>query len=979
MASGQRSEGPGNSYRGALGSTHRKRVLYTCPCGALRSIEVYAAVDVSADPELGQRLVAEDLDLNTLTCGEDGSTHAVHTPVVYHDPRNKLLLLVLSEGMRHRELEERAALLSELARDPDAGVPPYVREFSVVYGSHGLAHFLESAAEQSMEAARVSEAAQELDRDRSELEEKLAKIEARQAEFDRIASELDRSSRELSERTEDLDAREAALDRRSTELGRESERLAAAEERFAHSRPIIEVVDDEDGDDDSHPGIEIVDSDEASRAEKAPLPNTGAGETDPFERVDMAELHRLHVGEAESSAGAEQSSGAGDSAQTEDADDEEEELQEVEPEPVGEGEVIVADQIIEEGRPELAPAPISLDGKTRVGGRTDVAIERWIVSRENVLKMIASSGRVRLGARLDPERLEELLCERLGLRLQMHPMPTYALVTLAIGRPEVIRGEGDSEEPFVFRFDVASERDRPVVEKLGREFTFLLELYDMEYLPVRKRMISAELEDNMNYVLAAAEEHLAGIPMEDRSFEKACSAHDEPDYDRFGWRHEEHNEFREEKLQKLATPQDVRRALAMARRFSAPELESYLVLTRGYSLRQWQSQRRAVLERAVEIGLWVGNTLAQVAVSEGIARSRKDLVRKLMRAFAHHVSDGKGGLDEDTVRDNWAVLEQESSSLGITPLPEPVRAPLDTDQGQGPPIITGTIPGVEVEGEGTPTPIAAPPPRPPVPNDGTVEELISLLEDKDRRLEAAVQLATRGEELAIGPVFNSLRRMTRGEAVRVLGAASGFGDKATAHLIDGLRSRKSFLRHGCALALSVLGREEGVEAVCDLLVSEPTEIWREVARAVGHAGPAAVMSLASRLSSASSQPENGGAAGDIRERIAWALAYVAAEGGQQPVTTLAGGRDPLASSVATRALELTVSAREENRELKGTEPPREQTVNRAFTRRFFQALEGAGRDGAKSSEAVLLDEADLIDATDLEDAEPLDDSDLIPT
>lgn len=977
MASGQRSEGPGNSYRGAPGTTHRKRVLYTCPCGALRSIEVYAAVDASADPELGQRLVAEDLDLNTLTCGEDGSTHAVRTPVVYHDPRNKLFILVLPEGMRHRELEERAALLTELAREPEAGVPPYVRGFDVVYGSQGLARFLEDTAEQSMETARIAETARSLERDRQELEEKLAEIEARQAEFDRIASELDRSSREISERADDLDTREAALDRRSTELGRESDRLAAAEERLAESRPIIEVVDDDEA---SHPGIEIVDSDDESRARGGSAPTPGAAQTDPFERVDMAEIHRLHVGEAGASAAAgAKEADEGDSAKAEAADDEEEELQEVEPEPVGEGEVIVADQIIEEGRPDVAAAPTSLDGKTRVGGRTDVAIERWIVSRENILKMIASSGRVRLGARLQPERLEELLGERLGLRLQMHAMPTFALVTLAIGQPEVIRGEVAAQEPFVFRFDVTSERDRPVVEKLGREFTFLLELYDMEYLPVRKRMISAELEDNVNYVLAAAEEHLAGIPMDERSFDKACEAHDAPDYDRFGWRHEEHNEFREEKLQQLATPQDVRRALALARRFSVPERESYLVLTRGYSLRQWQAQRRAVLERAVEIGLWVGNTLAQVAVSEGIARSRKDLVRKLMRAFAHHVGDGKTGLDEETVRDNWAVLERESSSLGITPLPEPVRVPLDTDQGQGPPIITGTIPGVEVQGEGTPTPLAAPPPRPPLPTDGSVEQLISLLEDKDRRLEAAVQLAARGEELAIGPVFNALRRMTRGEAVRVLGAAAGFGDKATAHLIDGLRSRKSFLRHGCALALSVLKREEGVEAVCDLLVSEPTEIWREIARAVGHAGPAAVMSLASRLSGASSESEQGGAPAEIRERISWALAHVAAEGGQQPVTTLAGGRDPLAAAVATRALELTVSAREENRELKGVEPPREQTVNRAFTRRFFQALEGAGRDGAQGSEAVLLDEADLIDATDLEDAEPLDDSDLIPT
>jgi HEAT repeat protein len=267
--------------------------------------------------------------------------------------------------------------------------------------------------------------------------------------------------------------------------------------------------------------------------------------------------------------------------------------------------------------------------------------------------------------------------------------------------------------------------------------------------------------------------------------------------------------------------------------------------------------------------------------------------------------------------------------------------------------------------------------------DRSADELLGLLENKDRRLDAAVELARRGEDRAIGPVFNTLRRMTRSEAVRVLGHTIGFGGRAAPHLIDGLRSRKAFLRHGCALALAIIGTEEAVEAIADLLITEPTEIWREIARAAGEAGPRAVMPLLSRLA---------GQSEEVRERLAWALAHVAARGGQQAITTLAGGRDAAAAGVAARALELAPTARSEMRQVRGAAVDREMTVNRAFSRRFFEALEAirpgsapelaTSHDSADlSGPAELLDEADLLEAADAEDidAEPLDENDLIPT
>src|SRR5690606_16816534 len=107
-------------------------------------------------------------------------------------------------------------------------------------------------------------------------------------------------------------------------------------------------------------------------------------------------------------------------------------------------------------------------------------------------------------------------------------------------------------------------------------------------------------------------------------------------------------------------------------------------------------------------------------------------------------------------------------------------------------------------------------------------------------------------------------------------------------------------------------------------------LWREIARALGVVGPTAIMSLASRLARRDDR---------VRERVARALAHIASRGGTRQVQQLAGGRDPVASSVAQHALELVQVAKSEDLDVRGRHSPREQTVNRAFSRRFFQALE----------------------------------------
>lgn len=793
-------------YRGRAGATRRERVLWACPCGAHHAVELVVAIDAQADPQLAERAREGDPTLRQTTCPMTAQRASVEAPLVYHDPSRELLVLVLGEGDRRRELHERAALLTEMAGDGAHEVPAYAMGFAVVYGAAGL-------------RARVGEPA-----------------EPRAAE-------------------------------------------------------------------------------EAAQAERWP------------------------------------------------------------------------------------------------GGRDPV-----------IRRVAASDGGVQLLVRAGRAEMELFSDAALEVRIQLHRMPNYPLVTLVFGAPAALAGRAAAGAggPFTVPLDFAGEADRAVLAALGRSFEMVVELYDRDAGDVlaRRRRIAAPLADNARCAVAGAGDYLKRVPAGERSHGKALASFLAPDYDRLGVGAAVAADLDEGALEAFVRPADAARALRVVRRFSEPAAEDWLTLTRGYPVERWQARRRAVVERAVELGLWPGAVAATVAVSENMARSRKDLVVRLMRSFANLLaSGGDHGLDEAAVRDNWDALKAEAATLGVpatewtAPRSEPIVS-------ESEPVASGTIgevtellPALEDTGEPdgdelapatAPAPALAPAPDRRAGNGngsgsgsgrragsartgslaGPVEHmddaaLLRLLDVRERRMEAAIELAHRGSSALAGPVFTALDSMSRGEAGRVLGSATGFGRAAEPHLLSLLGSRKGFLRQGAALALAVLRGEAGLEAICDLLIEEPTEIWREVARALGESGAAAVMPLVSRLV---------GKRIEARERVAWALAHIAARGGRRPIETVAAGRDAAAAGVARHALELADAAGTDNRQVRSEPPPRDQTVNRAFSRQFFAAMAADPAAPAiapvdTSAPAMLLDESDVLESVDLDgegDESELDERDLIP-
>lgn len=191
MARGTSRAPSPNAYKGAIGKTQTTMVHVTGPRGDLIAAQVHTTIDAVSDPELVERLHAEDPNraLNVVRA-EGGEAVRVTVPVVYHDPAAELMVLVLADAHRHIELDERIRLLTRLKND-EAPIPTYAKEFAVVYGAAGLRNYLERRANEALEVNKKAEAGREIERRRAELEKREAEIERGKADLDKRARELD--------------------------------------------------------------------------------------------------------------------------------------------------------------------------------------------------------------------------------------------------------------------------------------------------------------------------------------------------------------------------------------------------------------------------------------------------------------------------------------------------------------------------------------------------------------------------------------------------------------------------------------------------------------------------------------------------------------------------------------------------------------------------------------------------------------------
>ncbi len=951
-----------NAYRGAIGQTQTKTVHVTTARGDLVATTVHTTIDAVSDPELVERLYAGSL--NTIRLDGAGA-HEVATPIVYHDPAAELLVLVLGEAHRHREIDERIHLLERLKTD-EAPIPAYVKDFVVVFGGKGLRAYLETKAQQAL-AQRV---------DTKELDKKKLELQNREAELERMRQELDHARAELKRKQGEHEISVAEFRRAQLELQRdrtELERMRAEARQRAIAAAVAPPPEPttigpppERGDDVmtrplSRHEVEDIETSVVAALPPAPMPPRVTDPSGPASApvsmgFDLEPATRIDDHGTNGAARPAAPAAYDDIHTGNDATP-------LPPPYIESGPFALEVDEEPTGNTEMPPGSDPLTTQTADG---PLDKDKWVdsVAKSQTSVFAVVDGRARLALVAGDQIVRGLTGGNLDVRVLLHRLSSYPVVTMLIGPPAALRTPSP-KQVVVLPLDIGSESDRAVLTALAKKFELTVDILQRG-ASVRRVRLTAPLAENVAYILRAADDHLRGIAADgesDTSYPRARDLVLGAGYDLLGVEHDLAAEFRDDKLTQLDTAQAVRRAIAVARKFARPSREDYLVCARGYPLSRWRELRRTVLDKAVQSGIWMGSELAQVAVSEGLARSRRDLVMRLDMGFEDlRRNEAMFDIDPDAADDNVKALNEEAKALGI----ELRRKSNGAIKSEDVAVVSGSIDGT---------------PQPSIAKSRTTDELIALLDDKVQRVFAATELCDRGDARAATAVIQAVKKMSRAEAVRILGKCVKFGPAAAPALIEGLASSKAFLRHGSALALALLRTEEGTHAVIDLLLGEPTEIGREVARAIGQIGPQALMPLAAHV----------GRLGDgvtpvTQERVAWAMAHVGVRGGKNALDQMAAGQSVMAP-IAKKALELhSNAARDEVRVRPGPEASKDVTVNRAFSRRFLEALEADRPDVAQaalhdleaSGPLEVLDEADLIVEDDDEEAE-LDESDLIQT
>ncbi len=898
-------------YEGACGRTRLESVHVTIPGGYVRSVQVYTAVDVVADPQLREAAVS-----GALHRFEGGEELAI--PFVYHDPAARKLALVLPDSLRHRELAERGKLLERLAADTDHALPPYVREARVVIGTAELAEYLsrDSAAD-----GRLREREAELETRESEAASRDSKLAARDGDLAAREADLVTRRQELEQQVERLVERERRLKARAEDVTSREDEIRLAQEEVEAARRDLEVREQE-----LERRFEAVQQREQAvaearkaepKAQSVPPPRPAAvasapsgvaplAEEDDVEEIEEIESVKTDAKIALADAvelvpeGEEEKLSAADVEEIVDEDDVEE-IEDVDavrevtgvdaaPEPrTDENEVPEAKTLIAESRhlpgPDVSPPP------------------RFLEDRDIEMAAKMADG-VWLFARLDEGR-EEAFRGKVDLLVQLAVVQGYPVVVLALLEPDA---EG---RPYVRHaaLDPRNPDDRRVLEALRNRFEATVALFGPEGHFERTVEVAAARRVNVAMILERIE-RLSEPPSVDAqtAIERALAV--PPPVREAGL------PFQTEEPPPSATAMEAARALDGLAEWSTPDRLERAMLALSVPRDVVDGSMRRILGDAVRHGVALPPPLLSRAVSVGVAAEPGELVSQQIEAFRQTCArPDRGGLGPEEIADNWEALLKAAGDAEVAidgETHEMAWKAIREVRGEA----TGPHPMADVEPDELPE-LGAP-------------ELVLLLDHPKMRRPAALELCRRSEPELLDTLFKAVRKMPRAEVVRVVPRIVELGEAAGDVLIDGLGAKKTFVRQAAALGLGHLKLRRAVVPLMHLLQNEPSEVWQEVARVLGELGTGAHRAL----SRAAKDPRG------QEERFVWALAHLANNGCAKQVQQLASDKDPKVADLARRAMTLRDDAARDAAEVRGKRPMSSDDPVKQLSHRFYEELAG---------------------------------------
>ena len=203
--------------------------------GDLVAAQVYTDGRCGREPG-ARRAAARRRSQRGLNTVERRDRPASRVPVVYHDPAAELMVLVLGEAHRHREIDERITLLERLRGD-GRGDPGVREELRGRVRRARPARISRGARARGARARRARRTrAKDVDKKRLELASREDEIDRAKAQVEHAKAQLEQTRTQLEQARVALDRERSQLAHERAEQQRQQQELDRAARRAARAR-----------------------------------------------------------------------------------------------------------------------------------------------------------------------------------------------------------------------------------------------------------------------------------------------------------------------------------------------------------------------------------------------------------------------------------------------------------------------------------------------------------------------------------------------------------------------------------------------------------------------------------------------------------------------------------------------------------------------------------------------------------------------
>jgi hypothetical protein len=279
---------------------------------------------------------------------------------------------------------------------------------------------------------------------------------------------------------------------------------------------------------------------------------------------------------------------------------------------------------------------------------------------------------------------------------------------------------------------------------------------------------------------------------------------------------------------------------------------------------------RRIVRSAIAFGVALPDELLRLAVEHGAASDERAALREQLQAFRERIEQRQNDLGPEATRANWDRLLAAADARG-----------LEVDEATHALSLRATA-SIPPPSEGAPGRLFEP---------LSAADLKARLQEPQQRVEAIHELCLRGHASAIEPILSVVDALRPPEVAKALALLIAFGEAAGDGLIGALGSASEPVRQCAALALGKLQLRRALTPLLDLLVSEETPVYAEIARAFGDFGGPALRSVVRALP------------GSPRaDRLVLALAHLANHGTAREVERLENDPDAEVAQAARKAM-----------------------------------------------------------------------------